>query len=39
MLCADHHDVVTHRGHEIVDHDDGTWSLRPPAEHRDTDAA
>jgi hypothetical protein len=39
MLCADHHDLVTHRGHEIVDHDDGTWSLRPPAEHRATDAA
>jgi len=43
MLCGDHHDLVTHRDHEIIDHHDGTWSLRPPAEqfdeHRDTHAA
>jgi hypothetical protein len=23
MLCGDHHDLVTHRDHEIVDHGDG----------------
>ena len=32
-LCQPHHDLVTHRGYEIIDHQDGTWSLRaPPAE-------
>jgi len=32
-LCAPHHDLVTHRGYQIIDHQDGTWSLRaPPAE-------
>ena len=30
MLCGDHHDLVSYRGHEIVDHHDGTWSLRAP---------
>jgi hypothetical protein len=30
MLCGDHHDLVTYRGHDVVVHDDGTWSLRPP---------
>jgi Domain of unknown function (DUF222) len=44
LLCGAHHDLVTYLGHEIVDHGDGTWSLRPPAreepvEQRDTDAA
>ena len=38
-LCGDHHDLVTYRGYEIVDHGDGTWSLRPPGEHREPDAA
>jgi hypothetical protein len=41
-LCGDHHDLVTHHGYTIVEHDDGTWSLQPPAEHvdhRHTDAA
>jgi hypothetical protein len=32
-LCQPHHDLVTHRGYQIIDHQDGTWSLRaPPAE-------
>jgi hypothetical protein len=30
-LCPRHHDLVTHRGHEIVDHHDGTWGVRAPA--------
>ena len=38
-VCGDHHDLVTYHGHEIVDHGDGTWSLRPPDERRDSDAA
>jgi hypothetical protein len=29
-LCRPHHDLVTHRGYEIIDHGDGTWSLRAP---------
>ncbi len=39
ILCGAHHDLVTYHGHEIVDHDDGTWSLQPPDERRDTHAA
>jgi hypothetical protein len=42
MVCGAHHDLVTYHGREIVDHGDGTWSLRPPAdaeEDRDSDAA
>jgi len=44
MLCGAHHDLVTYHRHEIVDHRDGTWSLRPPdeiagGERRDSDAA
>jgi len=41
-LCRDHHHLVTHCGYTIVEHSDGTWSLRPPADHgeqRHTDAA
>jgi hypothetical protein len=45
-LCGAHHDLVTYDGHEIVDHGDGTWSLRPPSAlgdprlgERDTNAA
>jgi hypothetical protein len=41
-ICRHHHDQVTHRGHTITDHHDGTWTLRPPARHgeeRDTHAA
>jgi hypothetical protein len=38
-LCPDHHDLVTHRGYTIEVHDDGTWTLHPPQEQRDTDAA
>jgi hypothetical protein len=29
-LCPDHHYLDTHRGYEITEHDDGTWSLRAP---------
>ena len=29
-LCQPHHDLVTHRGYEILDHQDGSWSLRAP---------
>ena len=29
-LCAPHHDFVTHRGYTVIDHGDGTWSLRAP---------
>ncbi len=39
MLCGDHHDLVTYRGHTIVDHRDGSWSLRPLEERRHADAA
>jgi hypothetical protein len=39
MLCGDHHDWVTYRGHEIIDHRDGTWTLTPPDEQRDSHAA
>jgi hypothetical protein len=44
MLCGGHHDQVTYRGHEIIDHHDGTWTLRPtaqtePGEQRDSHAA
>jgi hypothetical protein len=39
LICADDHDRVTHRGYTIEIHDDGTWSLHPPDEQRDTDAA
>lgn len=43
MLCGDHHNLVTYRSHEIIDHGDGTWSLEAPdhdaEERRDPDAA
>jgi hypothetical protein len=42
LICGDHHDQITYGGYTIVDHDDGTWSLRPPAQHdheRQPDAA
>jgi len=29
-VCPDHHDLITHRGYEIIDNNDGTWSLRAP---------
>ena len=29
-LCTRHHDLVTHRGHEIIVEADGTWDLRAP---------
>jgi hypothetical protein len=38
-LCPDHHDLVTHHGYTIEVHDDGTWTLHPPDEQRDADAA
>jgi hypothetical protein len=30
MLCGAHHDLVSYHDHEVVDHRDGTWSLRAP---------
>jgi hypothetical protein len=38
-LCPAHHDMVTYGGYSIEAHDDGTWTLHPPDEQRDTDAA
>jgi hypothetical protein len=38
-ICPRDHDLVTHRGYAIQVHDDGTWTLHPPQEQRDTDAA
>jgi hypothetical protein len=40
-VCPDHHHLIHHRGYQIIDNHDGTWSLQPPhAEpQRDTDAA
>jgi hypothetical protein len=38
-LCPLHHDLVTHKGYTIERHQDGSWTLRPPEELRDTDAA
>lgn len=35
-VCPDHHDLITHRGYTIIEHDDGSWSLRAPP---DTNAA
>ncbi|MEX0665236.1 MAG: hypothetical protein WD598_10785 [Acidimicrobiia bacterium] len=29
-VCPDHHDLITHKGYEVVEHEDGTWSLRAP---------
>jgi hypothetical protein len=29
-VCPDHHDLITHRGYTVVEHDDGSWSLRAP---------
>ncbi|MEX0663616.1 MAG: hypothetical protein WD598_02450 [Acidimicrobiia bacterium] len=29
-VCPDHHDLITHRGYEVIDNHDGTWSLRAP---------
>jgi hypothetical protein len=38
-VCPDHHHLIHHRGYQIIDNGDGTWSLQPPNEHRDTNAA
>ena len=38
-LCPRDHDLVTYDGYTIEVHDDGTWSLHPPDEQRDTNAA
>jgi hypothetical protein len=29
-ICPLHHDLITHKGYEVVIHDDGTWDLRAP---------
>jgi hypothetical protein len=38
-LCPPHHDMVTYGGYTIEIHDDGSWTLHPPEEQRDTEAA
>jgi hypothetical protein len=38
-LCPAHHDMVTYDGYTIEINDDGSWTLRPPNEQRDTGAA
>jgi hypothetical protein len=38
-LCPLHHDLVTYEGYTIERNADGSWTLRPPLEQRDTDAA
>jgi len=35
-VCPEHHDLIHHGGYSIVDHPDGTWTLRAPP---NTDAA
>jgi hypothetical protein len=29
-VCPDHHDLISHRGYEVIENTDGTWSLRAP---------
>ncbi|MEX0663780.1 MAG: hypothetical protein WD598_03290 [Acidimicrobiia bacterium] len=29
-VCPEHHDLITHRGYEVIDNTDSTWSLRAP---------
>jgi hypothetical protein len=29
-VCPNHHDLITHRGYEVIENADGTWSLRAP---------
>jgi hypothetical protein len=38
-LCPSHHDMVTYDGYAIEVHDDGSWTLHPPDEQRDSGAA
>ena len=35
-LCPEHHDLVTHHGYQLIDHGDGTCTLKAPTH---TDAA
>ena len=37
--CPHHHDLITHDHYDVIINDDGSWTLRPPDEQRDTDAA
>jgi hypothetical protein len=37
--CPHHHDLITYEHYEVIVNDDGSWTLRPPDEQRDTDAA
>jgi hypothetical protein len=38
-LCPLHHDLVTYEGYTVERNSDGSWTLRPPDEQRDSDAA
>jgi hypothetical protein len=38
-VCPDHHDRITYDRYTVEVHDDGSWTLHPPDEQRDTDAA
>ena len=38
-LCPLHHDLVTYEGYSVERNPDGSWTLRPPDEQRDADAA
>jgi hypothetical protein len=38
-LCPLHHDLVTYEHYSVERNPDGSWTLRPPQEQRDTDAA
>jgi len=38
-LCPLHHDLVTYEGYTVERNPDGSWTLRPPDEQRDADAA
>jgi hypothetical protein len=37
--CPHHHDLITYEHYEVIVNDDGSWTLRPPQEQRDTNAA
>lgn len=37
--CPHHHDLITHDHYDVTINDDGSWTLQPPDEQRDTDAA
>ena len=37
--CPHHHDLITYDHYDVTVNDDGSWTLRPPDEQRDTDAA